>query len=245
MHNRNSKPIGILQNLKRSKSKANFTRVEIFNQSTNSNSYSVGIDLGTTYSLVSILDEVSKSPRIVLVDGHRMLPSVVGLTFPDPPLVGYEAISQEAGNPNNTFSSIKRIIGRTVPEVLSLPPPSPHINIKNKWASSLLPPRSPLARCELRCSSLPANKSTISPEEVSSLIIKKLISAAQKQILANLQNNSRHKNSETIDNISQINIDKAVITVPAYFSTAQRDATVRLLSLNYQYRYILLFNVII
>jgi molecular chaperone DnaK (HSP70) len=160
-----------------------------------------------------------------------MLPSVVGLTFPDPPLVGYEAISQEAGNPNNTFSSIKRIIGRTVPEVLSLPPPSPHINIKNKWASSLLPPRSPLALCELRCSSLPANKSTISPEEVASLIIKKLISAAQKQILANLQNNSRQKNSENIDNISQIiNIDKAVITVPAYFSTAQRDATVRLLS---------------
>ncbi|KAL0727131.1 hypothetical protein Bca4012_023224 [Brassica carinata] len=75
----------------------------------------VGIDLGTTNSVVAVME--GGKPTIVNAEGQRTTPSVVAFTKSGDRLVGQSAKRQAVVNPENTFSSVKRFIGRSVNEV--------------------------------------------------------------------------------------------------------------------------------
>jgi molecular chaperone DnaK len=151
----------------------------------------VGIDLGTTNSLVAVVD--SGIP-LVLADaaGRRLTPSVVHLPGPDAaPVVGHEAVRVRALRPRETVYSAKRFIGRRGPD---------------------------LAREELRVNyavnSAGAGPVTFDlhgrawlPEEIAAEVLKKLKADVEAAL------------GETVS--------RAVITVPAYFNDAQRQATKR------------------
>lgn len=180
--------------------------------SNNLNYYSVGIDLGTTYSLVSIINRETQKPKIIPIDNKTMIPSVVSFYNNFTYNVGYHAQNNEIINPQNTFSSTKRIIGKSIKEVKKIDELAftsklvLNNNIKN-INNDLLFNNS----CYLSC---PAWNTIITPENISSLIIKELIIEATKYL--------KHMNK-----IKNPIISRAVITVPAYFSQNQRDATER------------------
>ena len=160
----------------------------------NQTNISVGIDLGTTYSLISVVGPINDTindsfPRIIPVDGHRMLPSVVSYHCNEKIRIGYDAMIDDEEEPVNSYSSVKRIIGKTFQEVKGKLGKSLDLKIVDSK-------RNVTQLCELYC---PALKSNISPENISSEIIKKLLKSAR----------------EYLDN--EFYIDKAVITVPAYF----------------------------
>src|SRR5579875_3284874 len=72
---------------------------------------SVGIDLGTTNSVVSVIDETGEPVVITLAEGSRLCPSVVGFSKAGERLVGQLAKRQAITNPERTISSIKRQMG--------------------------------------------------------------------------------------------------------------------------------------
>jgi len=156
-----------------------------------------------------------------------MLPSVVSYCKENKIFVGYSAVEYGMHNPADTFSSVKRVIGRTISEVqeLVLTTPRSGNSFASKTADMAIinkvdnlyneKPKITQSLCRLKCPAM-GSRGTVSPEEVSSEIIKKLLSSA-KTYLA----------SATSAPLSSISIENAVITVPAYFSNAQRNATVR------------------
>src|SRR5258708_32089373 len=125
----------------------------------------VGIDLGTTYSLVASVE--SGVPRIISEQGERLVPSVVGVSPTGEFLVGTPARNQFVLEPENTVRSIKRKMGA--------------------------PERVTLAGREY------------TPPEISAFILKKLKGMAEQDLGQP--------------------VERAVITVPAYFSDAARQAT--------------------
>ena len=207
-------------------------------------SFSVGIDLGTTYSLVSILlpptiknedkievknDRSAHLPIIVPVDSLRMLPSVVSYSKTMDKItvkVGSNTSdSEKTFESSQVFTSVKRVIGRTIKEVrdlLSLSRSSNLINAKSSDMSILSKVNRIYDRkviesdmaCQLTCAAMP--QGVISPEEVSAEILKKLLTAAVDYLAM-----------KTTVRKESIIIENAVITVPAYFSNAQRNATIR------------------
>ena len=157
----------------------------------------VGIDLGTTNSLVAISDE--RGPRILLDDLARpMLPSVVRFREDLPPIVGYEAKEQAASFPATTISSVKRLMGRGVADLADQ---LPYITF------SLAPPTSsPSSPARIALPALGTQPPRlVSPEEVSAHILSQLKQTAERRLGQP--------------------IHRAVITVPAYFDDAQRQAT--------------------
>ena len=148
----------------------------------------VGIDLGTTNSLVGIIE--SGFP-ILLADenGERLTPSVVHFPEEGEPIVGRVALRARALAPRTTIYSIKRLMGMRSDEVERL-------NVDYKVAAG----EKGLARVRVR-------DRQFSPEEISALILRKLKSDAERAV------------GRTVD--------RAVITVPAYFNDAQRNATKR------------------
>lgn len=152
----------------------------------------IGIDLGTTFSLVAIADE--KGPRLLRdVNGEARLPSVLGvnLTTDGTPTytIGWEARNHAIENPQSTVYSIKRLIGKSLEEIREeLPFLTYEVNSG---------PRDTL-RVDI-------NGRQFSPEEISSIILRSLRERAQKEL--------------------NQPVSKAVITVPAYFDDAQRQAT--------------------
>jgi len=128
---------------------------------------SVGIDLGTTNSVVSAIDETGEPIVITLAEGSRLCPSVVGFSKTGERLVGQLAKRQAITNPDRTISSIKRQMG---------------------------------TRYKVKI-----DDQEYSPEEISAMILSKLRSDAEA-FLGDA-------------------VTEAVITVPAYFSNAQREAT--------------------
>ena len=164
---------------------------------------SVGIDLGTTYSLVAVVED--GVPIIVPIEGRPVMPSIVTYCEDGITLVGEAARQQEVRNPRNTFSSVKRIIGKSSREAKS--------GRDRCFSSKILPGAGTSMSCRLDC---PALNSTVTPEEVSSLILQKLIVEA-----------SRYMNQRTRPLNSTNIVSRAVITVPAYFSRSQREATER------------------
>ena len=150
----------------------------------------VGIDLGTTNSVVSVLE--GANPNIVPnAEGNRTTPSIVAYTPRGEFLVGLIAKRQAILNPENTFSSVKRFIGCKYEEIES---EVSRISYEVR--------KDAIGNVKLYC---PLLKKDFSPEEISALILKKLVEDA-----------SRFLKEE---------IKKAVITVPAYFNDSQRLAT--------------------
>jgi molecular chaperone DnaK len=148
----------------------------------------VGIDLGTTNSVVAVM-EGGKPTVIINSDGGRLTPSVVAYTKTGERLVGQLAKRQAAINPEQTIYSAKRFVGRRYSEVQS--------EIKNVPYRVTAGP-SDAVRFEI------AGK-PVAPEETSASVLRKLADDASKYI------------GEKITD--------AVITVPAYFNDAQRQAT--------------------
>lgn len=127
----------------------------------------IGIDLGTTNSVVAVM-EGGEPTVITNPEGSRLTPSVVGFTKDGQRLVGQMAKRQAISNPTRTISSIKRHMGEA----------GYRVEIDDK---------------------------KYSPEEISAMILQKLKADAEKYL------------GETVT--------QAVITVPAYFSDSQRQAT--------------------
>jgi molecular chaperone DnaK len=151
----------------------------------------VGIDLGTTNSLVATVD--SGIPFVIAdASGQRLTPSVVHFPFANlEPIVGHEANRVRVLKPAETVYSVKRFIGRRGSEIsdeeksVTFP-----VNTENSGAVTI-----------------PIHGKNYSPEEISAEVLKKLKRDAENYF------------GETVT--------RAVITVPAYFNDAQRNATKR------------------
>jgi len=148
----------------------------------------IGIDLGTTNSVVAVM-EGGEPVVITNPEGSRLTPSVVAFTKTGERLVGQVAKRQAVTNPENTVFSIKRFMGRKYDEVNEEMKMVPYQVIKASNGD---------ARVK-------ANDKDYSPPEISAMILQKLKQAAE-------------------DHLGE-SVTKAVITVPAYFNDAQRQAT--------------------
>jgi molecular chaperone DnaK len=148
----------------------------------------IGMDLGTTNSVVAVL-EAGEPAVIVNQEGSRTTPSVVAFSKDGERLVGQVAKRQAVTNPENTVFSIKRFMGRKFDEVTSETARVPY---------RVVPASNGDAWVEARAK-------TYSPPEVSAMVLQKLKQAAEDYL------------GEPIAD--------AVITVPAYFNDAQRQAT--------------------
>jgi molecular chaperone DnaK len=148
----------------------------------------IGIDLGTTNSVVAVM-EGGEPVVITNPEGSRITPSVVGFTKSGERLVGQVAKRQAVTNPENTVFSIKRFMGRKYDEV----------NEEMKMV-----PYS-VVRASNGDARVQAGGKESSPPEVSAMILQKLKQAAEEYLGQP--------------------VTSAVITVPAYFNDAQRQAT--------------------
>src|SRR5262245_5065307 len=149
----------------------------------------IGIDLGTTNSVVAVM-EGGEVKVIANQEGHRLTPSVVAFTDKGDRLVGELARRQAALNPRKTIYSIKRFMGRRHNEVQS--------------EEKLVPYKIVGGPTELVKVEIDSKQYT--PPEISAMILRKLKEAAEAYL------------GHTVR--------KAVITVPAYFNDAQRQATI-------------------
>jgi molecular chaperone DnaK len=148
----------------------------------------IGIDLGTTNSVVAVM-EGGEPVVITNPEGGRLTPSVVAFTKTGERLVGQVAKRQAVTNPENTVFSIKRFMGRKFDEV----------NEEMKMVPYQV------VRASNGDARVSANGKEYSPPEVSAMILQKLKQAAEEYLGQP--------------------VTKAVITVPAYFNDAQRQAT--------------------
>ncbi len=151
----------------------------------------VGIDLGTTNSVIAVME--AGTPTVIInAEGSRLTPSVVAFTPKGERLVGQLARRQAVLNPSNTIFSVKRFMGRRFSEVSA--------------ERTRVPYEVHQGASESVRFSLPAlGGKDLTPEEVSAFILRKMKEDAEKYL------------GETIE--------KAVITVPAYFNDSQRQAT--------------------
>src|SRR5271163_2846977 len=148
----------------------------------------IGIDLGTTNSVVAVM-EGGQPVVIPNQEGGRTTPSVVGFTKSGERLVGQVAKRQAVTNPENTVYSIKRFMGRRYDEVSEEMKLVPY---------KVVPGENNDARVEI-------SGKKYSPPEISAMVLGKLKEAAEAYLGEK--------------------VTKAVITVPAYFNDAQRQAT--------------------
>jgi molecular chaperone DnaK len=148
----------------------------------------IGIDLGTTNSVVAVM-EGGEPAVIVNQEGNRTTPSVVGFTKDGERLVGQVAKRQGVTNPENTVFSIKRFMGRKHSEVSTEIARVPYRVVKAENGDAWVEARG----------------KKHSPPEISAMVLQKLKAAAED-----------HLGEKVTD---------AVITVPAYFNDAQRQAT--------------------
>ncbi len=153
-----------------------------------SNSKIIGIDLGTTNSVVAVL-EGGEPVVITNLEGNRTTPSVVAFTGDDQRLVGAAAKRQAVTNPTRTIASIKRFMGRRHHEVAAEEKTVPY---------KLVGGPQDLVKVEV------GDKNYSAPE-ISALVLSALKEAAEAYLGEK--------------------VDRAVITVPAYFNDSQRQAT--------------------
>ncbi len=147
----------------------------------------IGIDLGTTNSVVSVM-EGGSAKVIPSAEGKNTVPSIVE---PTKNLVGEVAKRQMILNPKQTIYSVKRMMGRRIddPQVKKMQEVAPYEIVAGKDDMA----------------SVSVGGKTYTPQEISAKILQKLKSDAESYL--------------------GTTIDKAVITVPAYFDDAQRQAT--------------------
>ncbi len=148
----------------------------------------IGIDLGTTLSVVAVME--GSSPKVLInSSGSRLTPSVVGFTDKGERLVGQIAKHQQVTNPENTVFSIKRFMGRRHKEVAA--------------EEKIVPYKITGGPDELVKVSVRGKEYT--PPEISAMILQDLKKTAEDYL------------GDTVE--------RAVITVPAYFNDSQRQAT--------------------
>ena len=148
----------------------------------------IGIDLGTTNSVVAVME--GNAPKVLInSSGSRLTPSVVGFTDKGERLVGQIAKHQQVTNPENTVFSIKRFMGRRHNEVGSEEKIVPYKIVGNP---------DELVKVNVR-------GKDYTPPEVSAMILQDL--------------------KKTAEDYLGEPVERAVITVPAYFNDAQRQAT--------------------
>jgi molecular chaperone DnaK len=148
----------------------------------------IGIDLGTTNSVVSVME--GGDPVVIPnAEGGRTTPSVVAFTKDGERLIGQVAKRQAVTNPRQTVFSIKRFMGRRTAEV--------------KEEASRVP--YPVADGTNGLAAVEIQGRKYTPPEISAMILQKM--------------------KQTAEDYLGHSVDKAVITVPAYFNDAQRQAT--------------------
>ncbi|MCE9527775.1 MAG: molecular chaperone DnaK [Planctomycetales bacterium] len=148
----------------------------------------IGIDLGTTNSVVAVME--GSEPKVIAnAEGNRLTPSVVAFTDKGEVLVGEPAKRQAVTNPTRTIYSVKRFMGRRHHEV--------------ETEEKMVPYKVTGASGDYV--KIKSGDQELTPQEVSAKILRKLKEAAESYL--------GHK------------VNKAVITVPAYFNDAQRQAT--------------------
>ena len=148
----------------------------------------IGIDLGTTNSVVAVM-EGGQPSVIANEEGGRTTPSIVAFTDEGERLVGSIAKRQSVTNPTATIYSVKRFMGRRLPEIPEEVTLVPYKVVEGKEGSA----------------AVEVGDKTYTPPEISAMILGKLKAAAEA-----------HLGSE---------VTGAVVTVPAYFNDAQRQAT--------------------
>ncbi len=148
----------------------------------------IGIDLGTTNSVVAVME--GGDPVVIPnAEGGRTTPSVVAFTKDGDRLVGQVAKRQAVTNPTNTVFSIKRFMGRRMEEVTH--------------ETELVPYKVTTGQNNL--ASVEIQGKTYTPPEISAMVLQKMRQTAEDYLGHSVQ--------------------KAVVTVPAYFNDAQRQAT--------------------
>src|SRR5215468_2512334 len=150
----------------------------------------IGIDLGTTNSVVAVMEGTQVTVIPLKASDRKLLPSVVAFTDKGERLVGDQAKRQAVTNPRRTIYSIKRFMGRRHNEVES--------------EEKLVPYKIAGGPDELV--KVDIDNKQYTPPEISAMILRKLKEAAEAYL------------GHTVR--------KAVITVPAYFNDAQRQATI-------------------
>lgn len=163
----------------------------------------VGIDLGTTNSLIAYVpnstasesctsSDALREPQIIPVRGHGLVPSVVYFDEQGIPSVGQYAKSKIAQEPERTIFSVKRLLGKSYKELME------------KWGfvSYKIIESDSSAEAMVK---VEIDGQFYSPIELSALILKEIKTQAEKAL--------------------SIDIEQAVITVPAYFNDSQRQAT--------------------
>ena len=148
----------------------------------------IGIDLGTTNSVVSVME--GGDPVVIPnAEGGRTTPSVVAFTKDGERLVGQVAKRQAVTNPQQTVFSIKRFMGRKMSEISEEKKLVPYTIVEGRNGMV----------------SVEAGAKTYSPPEISAMILQKM--------------------KQTAEDYLGTEVTEAVITVPAYFNDAQRQAT--------------------
>ncbi len=167
--------------------------INIATGSLQQNEIIVGIDLGTTNSLVAIIHPESKKPVVLKeYNSSSLVPSVIHFTKEGQLIVGDKAKEYLITNPGRTIFSAKRLMGKTYKEVKEV------TNNAFSTAYKIIDDEGRLVKVQI------ADK-FYSPVDLSSLILKEL--------------------KTTAEHILKTTVNKAVITVPAYFNDAQRQAT--------------------
>ena len=157
----------------------------------------IGIDLGTTFSCVAVLrnDKVEIIPNEI---GENITPSVVSFTD-EGVLVGEQTLNQLIKNPKKTIYSIKRLMGRNFNDVEVQKDIKSHF-----WTFDVVEQKSS-RRPVIQIEDEFKRSKFYYPEQISKFILEKLVQSAR--------------------NYLNQPVRKAVITVPAYFNDAQRNAT--------------------
>ncbi|CAN1824527.1 Heat shock 70 kDa protein BIP2 [Linum perenne] len=155
----------------------------------------IGIDLGTTFSCVAVFRN-SKIEIIANVQGNRTTPSFVAFSAPDSErLIGEAARNQAALNPTRTIFDVKRLIGKKFDD------PEVQRDLKYFPYTVVNKAGKPYLEVEVK----PSQLRTFSPEEISAMVLAKM--------------------RETAESYLGKPVTEAVVTVPAYFNEAQRQAT--------------------
>jgi len=159
----------------------------------------IGIDLGTTNSCVAVME--GGAPKVLInSSGNRITPSVVAFTDKGERLVGQPAKHQQVTNPKNTIYSIKRFMGRRRSEVSSQAESGYGKAGNEEGTVPYALTGGPEEFVHVK-----VNQGEFTPQQVSAFILQDL--------------------KKTAEDYLGEKVDRAVITVPAYFNDAQRQAT--------------------
>eukprot|EP00467_Chlorarachnion_reptans_P019215 CAMPEP_0114498984 /NCGR_PEP_ID=MMETSP0109-20121206/7168_1 /TAXON_ID=29199 /ORGANISM="Chlorarachnion reptans, Strain CCCM449" /LENGTH=655 /DNA_ID=CAMNT_0001676507 /DNA_START=238 /DNA_END=2205 /DNA_ORIENTATION=+ len=155
----------------------------------------IGIDLGTTYSCVGVYE--GEGVKIIANDqGNRITPSYVAFTSDGERLVGDAAKNQASSNPTNTVFDVKRLIGRQFKDK--------EVQADRKLLPYDIVEKDGKPYVEVSPKN-GAKPKIFAPEEISAMVLRKMKATAEAYL--------------------GVNVTEAVVTVPAYFNDAQRQAT--------------------